>query len=110
MLINTRSINKTALFHDFNRDEETDLACITETWVWQDVNANLSLIYPLGFGCPASISGRGAGWEYGATVGYRNDLTLIVKPVRQKLSMKCLYLLLGACDRVGLLLVYRPPR
>lgn len=48
------------------------------------------------------VEGQGSG----VMVVYRNNKILTVKPAREHLGMQFLHLLLGACDRVGLLLVY----
>lgn len=60
------------------------------------------------FQMPASASGRRVRWGWEVTIVYR--INLMVKLVRQQPGMECLCLMLGACDRFGLLLVYRPLR
>lgn len=104
MLLNARSINNmTALIHDLILDEEIDLACIAETSVSTEDDVNLSLMSPR-FWKSESASGGVAGslWSTGTAVSSP------LKLIWQQLGMESLYVMLGNCERLGLLLVYCP--
>lgn len=45
----------------------------------------------------------------GVAVVYQNNTVFTGKPVWQQSGLECLYLVLGDCDREGLLLVYWVP-
>lgn len=97
MLINVRSVNnKTYLIDSLILDETADLVCITKAWLGERDNINLSLFCLTVFRM----------WHHRGEEGQRGGVVLPVKPVRHRLGMECLHLVLIDHDRVGLLLEY----
>ncbi|XP_061464713.1 uncharacterized protein LOC133376492 [Rhineura floridana] len=108
LLFNARSINnKTSLIHDLIVDEAADLACITETWVSDLGGINLSQLCPPGYS--VQHLGRSEGRGGGIAVVYRSSIPLVRHPIQMANGLECLHITLGQRDRLGILLVYRPP-
>ncbi|XP_053151089.1 uncharacterized protein LOC128344612 [Hemicordylus capensis] len=109
LLLNARSVNaKTSLIHDLIVDERADLVCVTETWLDVLGGVGLSQLCPPGFQIAQQprLEGRGGG----VAVIFRETLPVSRCPVRQSQNFECLSLRVGLRDRLGILLVYRPPR
>ena len=50
VLCNARSINnKIGILHDFFAEQNVDLACLTETWVWEGEMVALKQLAPPGY-------------------------------------------------------------
>ncbi|XP_053154385.1 uncharacterized protein LOC128345841 [Hemicordylus capensis] len=109
LLLNARSVNaKTSLIHDLIVDEHADLVCVTETWLDALGGVGLSQLCPPGFQIVQQprLEGRGVG----VAVIFRETIPVSRCPVRQSQNFECLSLRVGLRDRLGILLVYRPPR
>ncbi|XP_053148482.1 uncharacterized protein LOC128343440 [Hemicordylus capensis] len=108
LLLNAKSVNaKTSLIHNLIVDERADLVCVTETWVDELGGVGLSQLCPPGF---LSVQQpRLASQGGGVAVIYRETLPISRCLVRQSQNFECLSLRVGLPDRLGILLVYRPP-
>ncbi|XP_061463050.1 uncharacterized protein LOC133375459 [Rhineura floridana] len=88
-------------------DEAADLACITETWVVEQGGVSLSQLCPPGY--LVQHHGRSEGRGGGVAVVYKSSISLTKHHVHAITGLECLHLVLGQRDRLGILLVYRPP-
>ncbi|XP_061476577.1 uncharacterized protein LOC133381454 [Rhineura floridana] len=109
LLLNARSVhNQISLIHDLIVDEAADLACITQTWVGEQGGVSLSQLCPPGY--LVQHQGRSEGQGGGVAVVYRSSISLSKHHVHATTGLECLHLVLDQGDRLGILLVYRPPR
>uniref|UniRef100_A0A803SN06 Reverse transcriptase domain-containing protein n=1 Tax=Anolis carolinensis TaxID=28377 RepID=A0A803SN06_ANOCA len=109
VLLNARSVNgKTAIIQDLILDERADLACITETWLDEAGGVNLTQLCPPGYA--VQHQPRSGGWGGGVALVYRESIPLIRCPIPQSTLFECVHLRVSDRDRLGILLVYRPPR
>uniref|UniRef100_A0A803TC32 Reverse transcriptase domain-containing protein n=1 Tax=Anolis carolinensis TaxID=28377 RepID=A0A803TC32_ANOCA len=109
VLFNARSVNgKTSFIQDLILDEHVDLACITETWLDEMGGVNLTQLCPPGYSVQHQPRSGGRGG--GVAVVYRDSIPLTRCPVPQSTMFECVHLRVGDRDRLGILLVYRPPR
>ncbi|XP_061490084.1 uncharacterized protein LOC133388035 [Rhineura floridana] len=108
LLVNARSVNGKTAIQDLILDEHADLACIMETWLDEAGGVNLSQLSPPGFSVQQQA--RPGGWGGRVAVIYRDTISLTRCPLPQSSGFECVYLKLGGRDRIGILLVYHPPR
>ena len=107
LLLNARPLKgKTSGIQDLILEEQADLACTTETWLDEAGGVGPSQHCLPGFSVQQQQARPG---EWGVAVVYHDAIPLTSCLVPPFSGFEGVYLKVGAWDRTGILLLYRPP-